>query len=661
MKKQINQYSIPVIVLLAVCIVLTVTSFFGGITALIVAAVLLVAAAVFTVIWNIRVNRNIQVYLRRTAITLGDAQHNTLRHLPQPVIAVDKDGEILWYNDVCRRQIFAEKDFYCKNISEVLPGINIDKRCPEEGVETEAFNRMFTAFYSEPYSGNSPTVLIYLIDDTDKKRAIRRYEEKDPAVVMIAIDSYSEMFKNEGESGSTRVLSEINVALRQYAEKYEAMFCKLDEERFILMLEEKQFRKAVEARFEILDTVRSFTFDDKSVPSISIGVSNIGDTLRQKNTSAKQSLDMAQGRGGDQAAVKTINGYEFYGGISKGVEKRTKVKTRIIANALTDLVDLADNVVIMGHKYADMDVIGAAAGLMSAVTKRGKNCLIAMDRQANLVEPVIRSLENKKEYQGTILDPVDVLPMIKPKTLLIIVDAHSRNFIESPEIYDACQTVVVIDHHRRTVDYINNAVIFFHEVFASSASEMVTEILQYFASGIKLDKCEAEALLAGITLDTKNFVLKTGVKTFEAAAFLRSMGADTVEVKKFFSLGIEAYQERMSVIAAAVPYKNCCISECRNCENVKVVAAQAADELLNIAGIDASFVMFYENGGVSISARSMGRINVQLIMEYLGGGGHQTMAATQLSGYSMQQCKNKLYEAIDDYYEKNAASLPKGD
>lgn len=359
---------------------------------------------------------------------------------------------------------------------------------------------------------------------------------------------------------------------------------------------------------------------------------------------------MCLGRGGDQAAVKTKNGYDFYGGVSKGVEKRNRVKSRIVANAITELIDTCDNIIVMGHRFADLDCLGSAIGLARAISLMGKPAVIALNRSRNLATPLYdRMVENG--FADLFVEPEQALQMVGRKTLLIITDTHVKHVLESPGVYEASKNVVVIDHHRRMVDYIDNAVIFYHEPFASSASEMVSELIQYFSSTGKIGRLEAEALLAGIMLDTKNFAMKTGVRTFEAAAYLRRLGADTVEVRKMFASSMEDYQNRTKVVSEAEIYHNCAIAVCNGTiADVKIVAAQAADELLSISNVDASFVMCDANDEVSISGRSMGAVNVQLILEQLGGGGHLTMAGAQLKNIPLEDAKHQLLEAIDQYY-----------
>lgn len=411
-------------------------------------------------------------------------------------------------------------------------------------------------------------------------------------------------------------------------------------------------KSIVEERFTILDTVRKINANDKMPATLSIGVGRDAQSLLQAEKFASQALDMALGRGGDQAAVKNKNGYEFYGGVSKGIEKRTKVKTRIVAAALSELLDSCSNVLIMGHRFADLDCLGAAVGLYYPIQQMGKPVKIILNSRANMVKQLHSRLLSQG-FETAFIEPEVATDYVSDDTLLIIVDVHTPHFIEAPEVYKKCKNVVVIDHHRKMVDYIDNAVIFHHEPYASSASEMVAELVQYFGDKYKPNSTAAEALLAGMMLDTKNFIQRTGVRTFEAAAYLRKMGADTVEVKRLFATSMNAYQERCKVVSSATIYRHCAICQVQErIEEIKMVSAQAADELLSIEDVDASFVFYYESEQVvAYSARSMGKINVQIIMEKLGGGGHLTMAGAQTKGINLEEGKERLLRAIDEYYD----------
>ena len=362
---------------------------------------------------------------------------------------------------------------------------------------------------------------------------------------------------------------------------------------------------------------------------------------------------MAQGRGGDQAAIKTVTGFEFYGGVSKGVERSNKVKARIIANQLIQLVEGSDRVYIMGHKFSDLDSVGSSVGLACAIRNLGKKADVVVDRLASLSTQLIERLKLPDDPNPLFMAPSAAVESVTDNSLLIITDTHNPLMLESRELHSKAKQVVIIDHHRKTVNFIDNSLIFYHEPYASSASEMVTEILGYFGKAGKITALQAEALLAGIMLDTKNFTIKTGVRTFEAAAFLRKLGADTVNVKGLFANSIESYRQKAALVSNAEIYKRCAIaSTTMFSPDMRLVAPQAADELLGIENVDASFVYYRSSGDeIYVSARSLGALNVQLVMEYLGGGGHQTMAGAQLKGVSVEDAGIKVKDAINQYYE----------
>ena len=430
---------------------------------------------------------------------------------------------------------------------------------------------------------------------------------------------------------------------------------KFGTDHFMVVVEQRHLQKIIEGRFDILDRVRTIQTGDHMSVTLSIGVGQ-GDTLRDSEAMAKQAIEMALGRGGDQAAVKTKNGFDFYGGVSKGVEKRTKVRTRVVASALQELITGSDNVLVMGHRFSDLDCLGSAVALAAAARNHGRPAYVVTQRSKTLARELIERYE--EAGRGDIfIEPDEAMPLLTRRSLVIITDTHNPKMLEWNPLYENAQTVVVIDHHRKMVDYIDNAVIFYHEPYSSSASEMVAELVQYLGSGA-LSRLEAEALLAGIMLDTRSFVMKAGVRTFEAAAYLRKLGADTVEVKRMFSGSMEMYRKKTAIIARAELYKNTAIAcDQEGGPEVRIAASQAADELLSIKGVDASFTLFDDNGSINISARSLGDFNVQLVMEAIGGGGHLTMAGALLKDTGMDQAKRRLVQAIDAHLEERERSL----
>lgn len=601
----------------------------------------------------LRINKDIEDYIKSVSSAIGECQNEALIHFLMPVIITDAKGEILWYNDTCQQNMVGADTLYGKNLSAVL-GQDL---LSDENQITANINysqREYTVYGIRNMGDEKKDVwMYYFADDTALKQDAREYQLSRPAVLMITVDSYEEVMQNSKENERSQLLSQVEYYIEKFAGECGGIVVKNDRDRYMAIVEERYMSQIIAKRFEILDQVRTLSVGERAGVTLSIGVGRLGNSFNECELAARQSLDMALGRGGDQAAVKTANGYDFYGGMSKGVEKRTKVKTRIVATAMVELIESSSNVIIMGHKFADLDSFGSAVGLLTVIRQMGKIAHIAISRSSNLVSPLLERLE-QNGYDGAFLDPELFGNKIDSRTLLIIVDTHLVHVLESSDLYRACQNVIVIDHHRRMVGHVDNAVIFYHEPYASSTSEMVSELIQYFGDKNRVGRLEAEALLAGIMLDTKNFTIKTGVRTFEAAAFLRRQGADTVEVKKLFSSSMHSYQDRVRLVASAEVYKRCAIvATDEPIEEIKIVAPQAADELLMITDVDASFVMYEYNKGVSLSARSLGKMNVQMVMETLGGGGHQTMAGAQIENITIDAARTLLIEAIDKYNESN--------
>ncbi len=593
-------------------------------------------------------------YLR----SLGDEVHSlqteaSINH-PLALFVVTRSGEIVWYNRRAE-SLFAEEDpqLYGRLIGEFIGEVDFRQPTPEKGFSVRLLGRMYSMYVNGYDSGEEQLYALYLVDDNDLKNYTDLYFKTRPAVMRIMVDNYDDLVQSAKESDKTPVLSEIDYQITQFVEKYGGVISQVEKDRYNAVFEDQYMQQIIQNRLDLLDTIRKIEISDRVPCTLSIGIGREAPSMAEADEMARQALEMAQGRGGDQAAVRTKNGYDFYGGLSKGVEKRTKVKTRIVAQALAELIASSKNVIIMGHRFADMDCFGAAVALHKAVTQMGKQAWIAIDPEKNMVELLYQHVR-ENGYRDYLKAPAELLDTVEDGTLLIVVDTHSKTIIESRELYEKCKNVAVIDHHRKLVEYIDNATIFYHEPYASSACEMVTELVQYFGGNIRLTRLEAEALLSGIMLDTKNFIVKAGVRTFEAAAYLRRLGAETADVRKLFSSSLDAYQQRSKLVAAAEVYRGCAIAGTNQpIDDINVVAAQAADELLNINGISASFVMYETGKGVNLSARSMGDMNVQIVMETLGGGGHLTMAGAQLSDCTLEAARQRLFDAIDDYISKN--------
>ncbi|MBQ9957263.1 MAG: DHH family phosphoesterase [Ruminococcus sp.] len=572
-----------------------------------------------------------------------------MNSLPAPVAVVDENGTVVWYNRIFSESIAFGNDIFGMDIGSCgTVDINAVRN---DGFSLCSVNGCFYRISAEKFDkGDISFLVLYFHDETDYFNLKRITDETHPVVLIINIDNYDEIMQNAKESEKAKTSVETEQLIENFMADSNGTVKKISANTFYAILENKHVNEIITDKFKILDSARAIKVGEKNSLTLSIGVGQGASSISESEKYARQCLDMALGRGGDQAVVKTDNGFRFFGGVSNGVEKKSRAKTRIIAHTLQELISNCNTVYIMGHSFGDLDSVGSSVGLAGAVKLLGKQVKIAVDIKKNLA---VHLIENVKKASGEnfFVSPSEAADDITENDILIIVDTHNKDFIESKELYRNAKNVVVIDHHRKTVNFIDNAVIFHHEPYASSASEMVTELIQYFRfdSDSVLDSLYADALLSGITLDTKNFVMRTGVRTFEAAAFLKKLGADTVTVKLLFSNSIDSYRRKTQIVASAKIHNSCAIAVADfKADDIRLVAPQAADELLGISGVSASFVIYRTGNVTNISARSMGAMNVQVIMEVLGGGGHQTMAACQLDDASVQEAFKRLTDAIDE-------------
>ena len=581
---------------------------------------------------------------------LESAAAEYMNSLPAPVAVIDESRQFVWYNQIFEEKISLGQDVYGHDFETF---VNMDlSPLPNGGASICAVNGCIYSVTAEKFEKNEADFLVlYFHDETNYFNLKKHSDEQQQNVVIITIDNYDDIMQNAKESEKAQTSVETEKLIENFMNGTNGFIKKTSSNTFYAIIENRYLEHIISEKFKILDSARNIKISGKYPLTFSIGVGQNADSLAESETIARQCLDMALGRGGDQAVLKTENGYRFFGGVSKGVEKRSRAKTRIIANALQDLIENSGKVFIMGHRFGDLDSVGAACGLAGALNLLHKEVFIALDRTKNLALNLIEYVDEQTKH-SLFITPGEAESLITSDDLLIIVDTHNKLYVESRALYEKSKSTVVIDHHRKTVNFIDDAVIFHHEPYASSASEMVTEIIQYFKfeNDEKIDSCYAEALLSGIMLDTKNFVMRTGVRTFEAAAYLKKIGADTVAVKLLFSNSIDAYRRKAQIVASARIHGECAIAVADfKSDDIRVVAPQAADELLGISGVGASFVIYKTGSTVNISGRSLGAINVQVIMEQLGGGGHQTMAAAQIENTNVQDAVKALTAVIDDY------------
>ena len=565
--------------------------------------------------------------------------------------------DILWSSESFLQLTEQREGIFDAHLETVFPNISFHwlLEGKTEAPETVVWNhRTYRVFggVSHPEGGQSALATTYWMDVTDTEEMRRTLELTRPVVAILMVDNYEDLMKATPEGKRSAVRAMLEEKLSQWSAGSEGMMLKYDRDRYLFVFEEKSFSDFAAKRFDVLDAVREVVAGEGVAATLSIGVGRDADSFEALFKNASVALEMALSRGGDQAVVKDKLNFEFYGGRSKATEKRTKVKSRVMANALAELIDEAKQVYVMGHSYADMDALGAAAGVCAIVRKRGKKCRIVIDTENNAAHPMLRRLQALPEYQGAFLSGDDAFLRVQPETLLVVVDTNRPGSVESEPLLDACNRVAVIDHHRRGSSYIDKMALNYHEPYASSASELVTELLQYLIEPGDLLKAESEALLAGIVLDTKNFTNRTGGRTFEAAAYLRRAGADTADVQRMFQSDLQSMISRYDIIRRAELYHGDIAIAALDQECDRVIAAKAADEMLTLQGVRASFVLYRKDDGIYISARSLGEINVQVLVETLGGGGNSTTAGGQCSGMTVAEAKTTLLRAIDKYFEE---------
>ena len=640
---------------------------FAGLTARLSPLLAAGEVAAALLVWYVSRRRNkvmqqqLHQYVERISGGADTAKTSNMLFAPMPMMVFNPDSEdVLWANDLFAELPGVGENIYESRVRDVVKDFEthwlMEGKPEYPGVFTWN-DRRYRVFgcLSQPEEKGRFGVLAttYWMDVTDLEHMRSTLEETKPVAAIVMIDNYEDLMSACPEGKRSAIRAAIEEKMDQWRGTSGSLLMKYDRDRYLMVFTEKQYEAFAQGRFAILDEVRTVQAAEGVYATMSIGVGREAGSYDALFKNAGLALEMALSRGGDQAVVKDRMNFEFYGGRAKTTEKRTKVKSRVMANALGDLMDETEHVYVMGHQYADMDTLGAAAGVCAIARKRGKVARIVMDTENNSVGPMLRKLKALPEYKDVFIGGGDAFLRVQPDTLLVVVDTNRPASVESEPLLEACNRVAVIDHHRRGSSYIEKMALNFHEPYASSASELVTELLGYLLEPGDLLKTEAEALLAGIVLDTKNFTNRTGGRTFEAAAYLRRAGADTQDVQRMFQSDLESMIDRYAIIRQAVLYREDLAIAAIDEECERVTAAKAADELLTLSGVQASFVFYPKDGGVYISARSLGEVNVQVIVEALGGGGNSTSAGGQLPGVTVEQVRQKLQEAIDKYYEKS--------
>ena len=601
-------------------------------------------------------------YIDSVTGSVDTASKSTLINSPLPTLVFRPDtGEIIWSNESFLQLAGVREHLFEMRLSEAVPDFQVQwllsgKQESPERVELN--NHRFRVYGSLVRSRNrtgvqSLVATTYWVETTEADHLREVYEASRPVAAILMLDNYEDLMKACEDTQRSAVLAQIDEKLQVWANAGQGILLKTDRSHYLFLFEEQYFQHFVDEKFSILDTVRAIRVAENIHPTLSIGIGKDSPSIPELYKNAKLSLEMALSRGGDQAVVRNQVDFAFYGGRTKATEKRTKVKSRVMANAFRELIADAGEVYIMGHSFADMDAVGAAAGICCAARKRGKQARIVIDADHNAAKTMLERLNALPEYEGVFLSPGDAFLQMKADTLLVVVDTNRPDMVESPQLLESSNRVAVIDHHRRAATYIENAAFNFHEPYASSASELVTELLQYLVEPTDLLREEAGALLAGIVLDTKHFTQRTGGRTFEAAAFLRRSGADTAEVQRLFQGDLKDMVTKYDIIRRAEMYRsNIAVSVVEEPGVDRVAAAQAADDLLTLKGVQASFVIYAAEGAVLMSARSLGEINVQVILEALGGGGNSTTAGARIEDTDPESVRQQLIGVLDAYFEK---------
>ncbi|MGF7059222.1 DHH family phosphoesterase [Brassicibacter mesophilus] len=602
-------------------------------------------------------------YIESLTNEIDSATKYAVINLPIPLIMLEVDGTVNWYNSKFL-QMIDTKDILDKDISDIIPNFNVDmimNKKEDMTIEVAFNDKYYKVLYNIVNTSkgrenkNKYIIMLYWIDITNFTILKNKYNDEKVNVCLVQVDNYDDVKNNTDEVNRPIVLAEIDKRLNALVSRINGFIRKYENDKYLIIYENKYLEYFEAKKFDILDDVRDINLGNKIPVTLSIGVGVNGKTLAQLYEYAKAAIDIALGRGGDQAVVKKIDKLSFYGGKSKAVEKRTKVKARVIAHALRQLIDQSDKVFIMGHKVGDMDSFGASIGIYRAVKNRNKQGYIVLSGINPSIKNIFDRIKNEHpEYLDVIVTPEQARNIADKASLCVVVDNHRPSYTEAPQLLEIVEKVVLIDHHRRGAEFINDPVLTYLEPYASSTCELVTEMLHYMSDKMEMERFEAEALMAGISVDTKNFTFKTGVRTFEAASFLRRAGADTTSVRQLFQDDLNTFILKAEVIKdATIIEDKIAISRLKNesAESV-LVAAQAADDLLNISGITASFVLALNDGKIHISGRSLGGLSVQLILEKLGGGGHLTVAGAQLDNVDINEAENMLKEAIHEYLKE---------
>ena len=633
-------------------IAFAVSTFFGGGYSRLLAGIqgiVIILAALYLIYATKRRTAKLLNYLE----SISDSMDLTVRDTPLPVLIYNSEtGEIIWSNERFLAITGLQEPFFEKNVASIIPGHSWDwllegKHECEEPVAIG--DKFYHVFGSVVLSDRDYLAMTYWIDITEYSKIKKEYEQTRLVFILLQIDNYDELFRGIGAKEKSAILSDIDDKINAWITDREIYLCRFDRDRYFLLLEEKNLGEIIADNFSILDEMRSCVGSLGIAATASIGIGKDGASPIENYRHASLGLEMALSRGGNQAAIRNRHGFEFFGGRPQAIERKTKVRARVMASAFGELLTDASTIFVMSHKTADYDSLGAAVGVCCIARSKNKQARIVIDMKTCIAGNIVEKIMARPEYKDVFITPQEAMLAADKKALLVIVDTSRQDKVESKSLLLSCARIAVIDHHRRTEDYIDNAVLSFNEPYASSASELVAEMMQYLVDIDEIMKCEAEAMLAGIVLDTKNFAVNTGSGTFDVAAYLKRAGADATSVKKLLQSDIKITTARYDLIRLAELYKGDIALAVSQSEHCRVSIAQAADELLNISGVNASFVVAKDGDTVYASGRSIGDVNVQVVLEKLGGGGSQATAGLQVQGKSVDDIAADLKKAIDKH------------
>jgi len=620
--------------------------------------ILVVVLYIQFVLSNKKRSKEVGKYIEGLMCDVNSAAADSLLSFPMPMCVVMVDSnEIIWCNNAFYSITGEHEHTFGLSLNDAVPNFNLrwiidgKSECPNlVSIGEKKYTVLGSIVSSDDKNASRRDLMVtlYWYDNTEVYNIREEYQSSRQIVALIVIDNYEEISNQLDDSERSRLVAAVDSKVWDWAKDSNGILIRYERDKLLFVFEERYLKTFLDGKFSILEEVHTLLGNDQIPVTLSIGVGRDGDNYIENFKAARLAVDMALSRGGDQAVVRNKFNFEFFGGTTREFEKRTKVKSRVMAGALGELVKDSSSVFIMGHRGADIDSIGSAIGLVSACRMWGVQAQIVLDPNDTGVRLLREHMMTRPEYENVFVEPNDALLRANTSSLLIIVDTNRPDYVSFMPLLESCNRVAVIDHHRRAAEYIQNAVLNFHEPYASSTAELVTELLQYISSSNILLRAEADALLAGIVLDTKNFTMKTGMRTFEAAAYLRRCGADTVEVKKLFQRDFENYIARADLVKQAHTYRDIIAISKYEGRSDRITASQAADDMLNISGIEASFVLFVSGDQVVICARSLGQINVQVVLERLGGGGHLTNAGAQIKDMELDEAYAALLASIDE-------------